>query len=295
MGESSGSRTLVKSRFLPNRGGDCRFLTLDSSVLVDKNNKRKHHPMPTKHGFAPDDPLPLFLSERADEPEQVGIGIAWDRAVISSRILKTSILVVTATAIVFAILSVGNPVAFFANVRASLVDISALRPGTDQSTPTIQLIAGTQDLPPTARDEPPVSPGANPESAPPLDDKTALRPPTSGSPTATDAPTRNETAAAFEPADQSQTESRQPSADADALFKQFQAWTAERAMKKHRRVRPVQNAEAEIRPELHPRAKIRREQNARVQVPPVQDARAQDQSVQNAEAPSFLQSLGLRN
>ena len=94
--------------------------------------------MPTKDGFTPDDPLPLFLSERADEPEQLGIGIAWDRAVISSRVLKTSILVVTATAIGFAILSVGNPVALFANVTASLVDISALRPGTDQSTPTIQ-------------------------------------------------------------------------------------------------------------------------------------------------------------
>ncbi len=271
--------------------------------------------MPTKDGFTPDHPLPLFLSERADEPEQPGIGIAWDRAVISSRILKTSIFVVTATAIVFAILSVGNPVAFFANVTASLVDISALQPGTDQSTPTIQSTASTQDLPPTARDEPPVNPGANSESAPPLDDKTALRPPTSGSPTATDAPKRNEIAAASEPTDQSQTENRQPSAD--ALFGQFQAWAAERAqlqpaqdapaqvvqdarppvrsMQRHRHVRPEQNARAEIRPERHPRAKVRREQNARVQVPPVQDARAQDQSVQNAHAPSFLQSLGLRN
>ena len=267
--------------------------------------------MPTKDGFTPDHPLPLFLSERADEPEQPGIGIAWDRAVISSRILKTSIFVVTATAIVFAILSVGNPVAFFANVTASLVDISALQPGTDQSTPTIQSTAGTQDLPPM--DEPPANAGANPEPAPPLDDKTALRPPTSGSPTSTDAPTRNEIAAASEPTDQ--TENRQPSAD--ALFKQFQAWKAERAqvqpaqdapaqvvqdarpqvrpMKKHRHVRPEQNARAEIRPVQNPQKKVRREQNAQVQVPPVQDARAQDQPVQNAQAPSFLQSLSLRN
>jgi hypothetical protein len=265
--------------------------------------------MPTKDGFTPNHPLPLFLSERADEPEQPDIGIAWDRAVISSRILKMGILVVTATAIGIAILSVGNPVAFFANVTASLVDISALQLGTDQSTtPTIQSTAGTQDLPPTARDEPTVNPGANPESAPPLDDKTALRPPTSGSPTATDAPTRNEIAAAIEPADQSQTESRQPSAE--ALFKQFQAWAAEqdpraqvvqdarpevRPMKKHRHVRPAQNVRAEIRSERHPRAKVRREQKARVQVRPVQDAPAQDQSVQNAQAPSFLQSLGWRN
>ena len=101
---------------------------------------------------------------------------------------------------------------------------------------------------------------------------------------------------AFEPADQSQT--GQPSAVQGCRStgcKQCPSFTAVRPMQKHRRVRPVQNARAEIRPVLHPRAKVRREQNARVQVPPVQDARAQDQSVQNAEAPSFLQSLGLRN
>ena len=242
--------------------------------------------MPTKDGFTPDHPLPLFLSE----PEQPDIGKAWDRAVISSRILKTSILVVTATAIGIAILWVGNPVALFANVTASLVDTSALQPGTGQSTPTIQSTAGTQDLPPTAA-------------------------------------ARDEIATAFEPANQSQTEIRQPSAE--VLFEQFQAWAAEegaraqvgpvqpvqdprvvqvvpaqvvqdarpevRPMKKHRHVRPEQNARAEIRPERNPRAKVRREQNARVQVPPVQNARAQDQPVQNPQAPSFLQSLGWRN
>jgi hypothetical protein len=269
----------------------------------------RHQPMPTKDDFTPDNPLPVFLSERADEPEQPGMGIAWDRAVVSSRILEASILIVTATAI--AILLVGNPVPFFANVTASLVDMSALQPGTDQSTPTIQSTAGTQDLLPTAREAPPVNPGANPESAPPSDDKTA----------ATDAPTRDEIAAASEPAGQSQMENSEP--PSEALFKQFQAWAAERdtrakvgpvqpvqdapaqvvqdarprvrPMQKHRHVRPMHNARAEIRPERHPRAKVRREQNARVQVPPVQDARAQDQSVQNAQAPWLLQSFGWRN
>jgi hypothetical protein len=110
--------------------------------------------MATKDGFAPDDPFPIFLSEHAEEPEQPGIRKAWDGAVISSRILKTGILVVTAAAIDFAILSVGNPVALFANVTASLVDISALQPGTGQSTPTIQSTACAQALPPTARDAP---------------------------------------------------------------------------------------------------------------------------------------------
>jgi hypothetical protein len=88
--------------------------------------------MPTKDGFTPDHPLPLFLAEHAEGPEQPGIGTARDKAVISSRILKTSILVVTATAIGIAILSAGNPVVPFANVIAPLVDTSALQPGTGQ-------------------------------------------------------------------------------------------------------------------------------------------------------------------
>ena len=268
--------------------------------------------MPTKDGLTNDHPLPLFLTEHAEEPEQWDIGKAWDRAVISSRILKTSILLATATAIGVAVISVGNPVVLLANVTASLFDTSVLQPGTGQSTPTIQPTAGTQDLLPTARDEPPIDPGANPESAPPSDGRTA----------ATDTPTRNEIAVAFEPADPSQAEAGQPSAD--DLFKQYQAWAAEqdqraqvvrsvqpaqdapaqvvqdarrqvRPMQVHRQVRHAQNARAEIRPVQNPRKTVRREQNARVQVPPEQDARAQGQSVQNAQAPSFLQSLGLRN
>ena len=257
--------------------------------------------MPTKDGFNPDHPLPLFL---ADDPEQQGIGKAWDRAVILSQVLKASILAATATAIGIAILSVGNPVTLFADITASLVDKSALQPGTDQSTPTIQSTADAQASPPTAED----------------------------------ASTRDEIAAASESAGQSQTENSEPSSE--ALFRQFQTWAAEndahaqvgpgqsvqdapaqvvqnaapapvaenpaaqvaenapappRPMQKHRRVRPVQSARAEIRPAQNPRKKIQREQNARAQVSPAQDARAQDQSVQNAQAPSFLQTFGWRN
>ena len=194
--------------------------------------------MPTKDGLNPDHPL--FL---ADEPEQQGIGKAWDTAVISSRVLKASILVATATAIGIAVLSVGNPVALFADVTASLVDKSALQPGTDQSTPTIQSTADAQALPPTAKD----------------------------------APIRDEIAAAPESAGQSQTENSEPSSE--ALFRQFQAWAAEkdaqaqvgpvqsvqdapaqvvqnaraplRPMQKHRHAGPVHRARAEIRP-VHP-------------------------------------------
>src|SRR4029077_7862923 len=103
---------------------------------------RRYHPMPTKDGLTNDHPLPLFLTEHAEDPEQWDIGKAWDRAVISSRILKTSILVVTATAIGAAVMSAGNPVGPLANVPAWLLDTSALQPGTGQSMTTIQPTAG---------------------------------------------------------------------------------------------------------------------------------------------------------
>jgi len=234
--------------------------------------------MATKDGFPPDDHFPLFLSEHAEEPEQAGILKAWDRAVIASRILKIGILIVTAAAIVFAVLSEGNPVALLANVTASLVDKSAPQPGTDQSTPTIQSTAGAQDLPPTA-------------------------------------PTRDEIAAASEPANQSQTENPQPAAE--ALFKQYEAWAAEQdartqvrplqseqdaqaqpvkdaqAQPVQKQVRPVQNARAEVRPARNARARVVK--NARAQVRGEQNTQAQVQPVQNAQPPGFLQSLGLMN
>jgi hypothetical protein len=127
--------------------------------------------MATKDGFPSDNPIPFFLSDYAEEPEPPDTGKVWDRAVISSRNLKRNILVVTAAAIVFAILPVGNPIAVFATTTASLV--------------------GAQALPPVARD----------------------------------APTRDQIAAAFKTAHQSQTEIRQP--PAEALLKQFRAWAAE--------------------------------------------------------------------
>lgn len=238
--------------------------------------------MPTKDDFTPDYPLPVFLSQHADQPQQPGIGIASDRAVISSRILKTSILVITAAAI--AIVWMENPVALFASVTASLVDISAFQLGTDQSTPTIQLAviqstADTEALPPTAKDAP------TPETS------------------------------ALEPVSQALAETSE--ASSEALFREFQAWAAEqdaralakpvqdapapvvenaptpvRPAQKQRRARSVHHARAaEIIRRVRERRANVRQQNERIQARSVQDARAQAQSVQNAEAPSFLQSL----
>ena len=244
--------------------------------------------------MATNDLIPLFLSDPIEVPEQAGNLQAWERAVIASRIITTGIWFVAAAAIGFAILSVGTPVVLFENVAASLFATSAPQDGTGQSMPIIQSTVGVQALPPTARE----------------------------------APTGDEIAAAFNTAYQSQTENPQP--PAKALFMQFQAWAAEEdAQAQVRPVQPVQdaqpqvqdgqapvvNARAEIRPVKNARAHVRfvhnarakvrslknaraqmrRERNARVQVRPVQDTQAQVQPVQNAQPPSLLQSLGLMN
>ena len=231
--------------------------------------------------MATNDLIPLFLSDHTEEPEQPVIGKAWHRAAISSRILKTSILVVTAAAIVFAIRLVGNPLVRFTNTTASLVATSAPQDGA-QSMPTIQSTAGAQALPPTARE----------------------------------APTGAEIAAAFNSAYQSQTENPQP--PAEAVFKQFQAWAAEedaqvrpvqsvqdaqpqvqddqaRVVNARAEVRPVKNARAHVRSEHNARAKVRHLKNARARMRREQNTQAQVQPVQNAQPAGLLQSLGLKD
>jgi hypothetical protein len=233
--------------------------------------------------FNSDHPLPLFLADEleqqvlADELEQQGIGKAWEGAVIR-LLLKASILVATATAIFVAIiLWVGNPATTLsADVTASPVDKSVLQPGPDQSTPTIQSTADAQASIADARALPPA---------------------------AKDAPTRDEMAAATEPADQIQTKN----SERDTLFRQFQAWAvdkdarapvgpvqpaqdAQAKLVQNAHVRPVHHARSEIRPVQNPRKKAPREQTARAEVPPAQDARAQDQPMRN-----FLQIFSWRN
>jgi hypothetical protein len=173
-----------------------------------------------------------------------------------------------------AVLLVGDPGALFADVTASLVGNSGLQPGTEQSTPEIQSTADAQDLPLTVKE----------------------------------APARDEIATS-EPGGQDGTEKNEP--PPEALFRQFQAWAAEkdaqadvgsvqpvqdspaqvvqdaptkvaenaraplRLMQKRRHVQPVQNARAEMRMQ-NSRRKIRREQNT-------QDARAQN--TRRVEAP----------
>jgi len=96
-----------------------------------------HHSMPTQHRFELIQTSPLYF---ADEVEH-----ARDRRAVP-RVLTASILIVIVTAIGVVVLS-GNPVAFFANVTASLADKLGIEPGaTDQSMPATQSTADAQIL-----------------------------------------------------------------------------------------------------------------------------------------------------
>ena len=233
--------------------------------------------------MATNNPIPLFLSDPIEVPEQAGSLQAWERAVIASRILTTAICFVTAAAIVFAVLSVRNPVALFENGTASLVVTSTPQDGTRQSMPITQSTADTQPLPPTL----------------------------------SEAPTADEIAATLKTADQSQTDIRQPSAE--ALLNQFQAWAAEEdAQAQVRPAQPVQDAQPKaVQTALEPVRPVQKQQevrpvqkakivknarakvvkNARAQVRPEQNGQAQDRSLQNAHAPksSLVQSTGRLN
>jgi hypothetical protein len=207
---------------------------------------------------------PIFLSEYPDEIGQRDVGKRWDIATISSRILKTSILAVAVTAIGIAILSFGNPVVLVANVTDWWVEKPALQSEADPATSTTQAIAGTQD-----------------------------------SLTKTDAPPREEIAAAAEPAEPSQTETAgqrqaeggqrqaensQPiAADnppvTEELFKQFQAWAAEEETRKQSGsaqaapVRVAQDGPAPARPAKKHR-RVHSVQNARAEIRPQRHHRA---------------------
>jgi len=210
------------------------------------------------------DRIPIFLSEYPDEIGQRDVGKRWDIATISSRILKTSILAVAVTAIGIAVLSFGNPVALVANMTDWWVEKPALQSEADPATSTTQAIAGTQD-----------------------------------SLTTTDAPPREEIAAAAEPAEPSQTETAgqrqaeggqrqaensQPiAADnppvTEELFKQFQAWAAEEETRKQSGsaqaapVRVAQDGPAPARPAKKHR-RVHSVQNARAEIRPQRHHRA---------------------
>jgi hypothetical protein len=164
---------------------DTRLSLHDEQIVeafdLDESGKSYHHhqSIAAEGGFFPEDPMPLFLSGYAEEPQRPDFGRARDRAAIAPRILKTSILAASAAAIALATISVENPLALLANAKASLIGVSASEARAVPVTPpAVQSTAGVQTLPPTA----------------------------------TGTPTRDEIAAALRTARQSQPEILQPPA-----------------------------------------------------------------------------------
>jgi hypothetical protein len=261
--------------------------------------------MALQDGFPPDNPFPVFLSEHAGAPEQPGLWEAWDETVISPRtLLKTSILLVTAAPIVFAVLWMANPIVRFANATTSLTTTFVPQDGTGQSMPTFRAAIGAARAAPS-REEVAAALRAAFQSQTGIRRQPAEALLTQFQTWAAKENINNEVAAAFEPADRNQTETRQPSAQ--ALLTQFQTWAAAedvraqaepvqnsqalaaqnaraevRPTPRHRQLRPVQNARAEIRPVQNAHPQLRREQTARVQ----------DRSEQTAQAPWSLRTSG---
>jgi hypothetical protein len=141
-------------------------------VDLDENNQpfAPYHPTPPGTEYDdtfPQDPVPLFLSE-PDEPEDgFEFEMAGNRSAISSRILKASFLVLTAAGISFAILSVPNPLALFANAKASLVGSAADQPAAPapSSPPPAAAVQLVSNAPPAQAVQPAAVVAAPPPSA----------------------------------------------------------------------------------------------------------------------------------
>jgi hypothetical protein len=158
-----------------------------------------------------EDPMPLFLSNEADEPRQRGFGSGgernWQRTLIWPRIIKAGIFTASAAVIALAIVSLDNPLAMFANAKASLVGSSA-----DESGAIPDPIPQQQSTLQASSPQP-----ANPVPAPvvqlasagpaPVVEATAE---TTGVAAPKIAPTRDDIALALRAAHQSQKEIDQP-------------------------------------------------------------------------------------
>jgi hypothetical protein len=145
--------------------------------------------------FPPEESMPLFLSDDVDAPRQRGFGTGGERnrGAVWPRILKAGIFMASAAAIAFAIVSMENPLAIFANAKASLIGTS---PG--------QTGVAVKSAPESPA---PVRLASTEPSIPATQATVGVR---TSPPAATAAPTRDEIAAALRTAHQSQPEIRQP-------------------------------------------------------------------------------------
>ena len=223
----------VKSRFFPNRAGDCRLLAVDKWVLLQKP-LLGGITMPTKNDFAQNHSLPSSLSKRAVRPEQLPFVATRQDTVRSSLV---GIVIGALFGIVTAIgtLMVWDPV-IFAEIKSSLPEIPALQFVFDQSKPATQSTSAAEGMLQTTANEAP--------------------------------PARDDIAKGSEPANQTQADTHQPSNE--DLFRQFQTWAAEQ--EKRAKVEPVVKLVEEAPPKLEimkpPPQDVSRVRNTRAEVRP---------------------------
>jgi hypothetical protein len=191
----------------------------DEDASVIEFMSYRSAPSASKGNLPPDDSVPLFLSDHDEEPPRrpsFGRVRSEDpdsqrtlREPVSPRIIKASILAASVVAIVVAIFAVGNPLALFANAKASLAGTAAGLSGAPNQ------VAAILRVPEPARAAPEPVVAVRTASA----DPTAQEPqPNLGaravSPTAKGGPTRDEIASAFKTARQGQPEAALPPAAA---------------------------------------------------------------------------------
>ena len=203
------------TRLSPYAKGSGEEFDEDASVIEFMSYRSA--PSASKGNMPPDDSVPLFLSDHDEEPPRrpsFGRVRSEDsdqprilREPVSPRIIKASILAASVVAIVVAIFAVGNPLALFANAKASLAGTAAGLSGAPNQVAAIQRVPE----PVRAAPEPVVAvrtASANPtaqEAQPNLGARAV-------SPTAKGGPTRDEIASAFKTARQGQPEAALPPA-----------------------------------------------------------------------------------
>jgi len=101
----------------------------------------------TREEFLPDDSVPLFLSG-SDENSAAGFGVLRRNR---SRLLKSGILAIAASAAAFTVVAVKNPFTVFANATASLIGTSDVRSPPSTTTAAVAPAANTRVASPAAQ------------------------------------------------------------------------------------------------------------------------------------------------
>jgi hypothetical protein len=263
-----------------------------------------------KDRFSPHDPLPQFLSGRADEHEFYGR--AAEREPRESILgLNAGILVmITALISIAFTLSWGSPVKLFTDIKAAVIDASPVPPDAVQATRSIRTPANVQALPPAVtgtatRDETPAAVDSadqkQAEGGPLLGQFQAWAATQDGPDQDESAQDRSAQAGSIYVARAQPIEDARAQAQPVRPVEVAPAQDAEdtqapvRSVQRHRPIRRVQNARAEMRSVRHAPARVR---PARVLVRPAQEVRAPDQPaqpvqpVQNVAPPSYAQRFG---